>query len=160
MSVEDHVAQLIETLDDELEQLTTLRFRLVALAALVAAGHALWLPMSVRDLEVAIERLRLADLRRAAATSGITEAFWLSPEARLPEIAAKLDDGWAEILQDRRRELLEQVANVQNVAELAISAMGRRSALISEALRCVSSDGGSTYGRQSPRRARIVQGAM
>jgi len=160
MSVEDHVAQLIETLDDELEQLTILRFRLVVLAALVAADQALWLPMSVRDLEVAIEQLRLVDLRRAAATSGITEACWLSPEARLPEIAAKLDDAWGEMLQSRRRELLEQVANVQNVAELAISAMGRRSTLISEALRFVSSDGGAAYGRQSPRRARIVQGAM
>ena len=158
--IEDHLAQLIETLDVELEQLSVLRFRLVALAALVAADQTVWLPMSVRELEVATEQLRLVDLRRAAATTGITEAFWLDPEARLPEIAAKVDDCWAEMLHERRRGILEQVANIQSVAELAISAMGRRSTLIREALSVVASDGGSTYGRQSPPRARIVQGAM
>lgn len=160
VSIEDHLAQLIETLDVELEQLTTLRFRLAVLASLVATDQTVWLPTSVRELEEATERLRLIDLRRAAATTGITEAFWLSPEARLPEIAAKVDDCWGELLHDRRREILEQVAGIRHVAELAISAMGRRSALITEALSFVSSDSGSTYGRQSPARARIVQGAM
>jgi cell division protein ZapA (FtsZ GTPase activity inhibitor) len=160
VSIEDHLAQLIETLDIELEQLTILRFRLVVLASLVAADQTVWLPASVRELEATTEQLRLIDLRRAAATSGITEAFWLDPEARLTEIAAKVDDAWGEMLHDRRREILEQVAGIHHVAELAISAMGRRSALITEALSFVSSDSGSTYGRQSRSTARIVQGAM
>ncbi len=160
MSIEDLLAQLIETLDAEVEQLTILRFRFIVLASLVAADQALWLPMSVRELELATEQLRLIDLRRAAATTGITEAFWLDPEARLPEIAAQVDDSWGEMLHDRRRELLEQVANIRNVAELTISAVGRRSTLIKEALSFISTDGGSTYGRQSPARPQIVRGAM
>jgi hypothetical protein len=160
VSTEDLLAELIETLDAELEQLTLLRFRLIVLGSLVAADQASWLPMSVRELQATTDRLRLIDLRRAAATSGITEAFFLDPEAHLPQIAAQVDDAWGEMLNDRRRLLLEQVANIRSVADLAISALGRRSTLLKEALSFISSDGGSTYGRQRPSRPQIVQGAM
>src|SRR5580692_1553 len=74
VNTEDLLAQLIETLDAELEQLNLLRFRLIVLGALVAADQAFWLPLSVRELEATADQLRLLDLRRAAATSGITEA--------------------------------------------------------------------------------------
>jgi hypothetical protein len=151
---------LIETLDAELEQLTLLRFRLIVLGALVASDQAFWLPLSVRELEATSEQLRLIDLRRAAATSGITEAFLLDPEAQLPQIAAQVDDAWGEILHDRRRLLLEQVASIRNVADLTVSALGRRSTLLQEALSFLSSEGGSTYGRQGRSRPQIVQGAM
>ena len=138
MSTEDLLAQLIETLDDELEQLALLRFRLVVLGSLVAADQAVWLPMSVRELQATTDQLRLIDLRRAAATSGITEAYFLDPEAHLPQIAAQVDDGWGEMLHDRRRLLLEQVANIRSVADLTISALGRRSTLLQDASSFVS----------------------
>ena len=154
------MAQLVETLDEELEQLALLRFRLVVLGALVAADQATWLPRSVREVQASTEQLRLIDLRRAAATSGITEAFWLDPEARLPEIAAQVDDAWGELLHDRRRQLLEQVAGIRSVAELTTSALGRRSTLLRDALSFISGGAGSTYGRQGPARPQIVQGAM
>jgi hypothetical protein len=160
VNTEDLLAQLIETLDAELEQLNLLRFRLIVLGALVAADQAFWLPLSVRELEATADQLRLLDLRRAAATSGITEAFLLDPEAHLPQIAAQVDEGWGEMLHDRRRLLLEQVANVRSVAELTVSALGRRSTLLREALSFLASDGGSSYGRQGPSRPQIVQGAM
>jgi hypothetical protein len=160
VSTEDLMAQLVETLDEELEQLALLRFRLIVLGALVAADQAFWLPTSVRELQATTERLRLIDLRRAAATSGITEAFWLDPEARLPEIAAQLDNAWGEMLHDRRRLILEQVANIRSVAEVTTSALGRRSTLLREALSFLSSGSSSSYGRQGPVRPQIVQGAM
>jgi hypothetical protein len=160
VSTEDLLAQLIEALDAELEQLTLLRFRLIVLASLVSADQASWLPTSVRELQATTDQLRVIDLRRAAATSGITEAFLLDPEARLPQIAAQVDDGWGEMLHDRRRLLIEQVANVRSVAELTISSLGRRSNLLREALGFLSGGGGSSYGRQAPSRAQIVQGAM
>ena len=74
----------------------------------------------------------------------------LDPEAHLHQIAAQVDDGWGEMLHDRRRLLLEQVANIRSVAELTISALGRRSNLLRDALSFISSDGGSSYGRQRP----------
>jgi hypothetical protein len=160
VSTEDLLAELIETLDAELEQLTLLRFRLVVLGSLVAADQAFWLPTSVRELQATTDQLRLIDMRRAAATSGITEACLLDPEARLPQIAAQVDDGWGEMLHDRRRLLLEQMANIRSVADLTISSLGRRSTLLREALGFLSGSGGSSYGRQGPSRPQIVQGAM
>ena len=126
VSTEDLLAELVETLDAELEQLTLLRFRLVVLGSLVAADQASWLRCPSASSQATTEQLRLIDLRRAAATSGITDAFWLDPEARLHQIAAQVDDAWGEMLHDRRRLLLEQVANIRSVADLAISALGRR----------------------------------
>jgi hypothetical protein len=160
VSTEDLLVQLIETLDAELEQLTLLRFRLIVLGSLVAADQAAWLPMQVRELEATTDQLRLIDLRRAATTSGITEAFLIDPESHLPQIAAQVDDGWGELLHDRRRLMLEQVANIRSVAEVTVSALGRRSTLLREALSSLSSEAGSTYGRQGPNRPQIVQGAM
>jgi hypothetical protein len=160
VSTEDLLAQLLEILDDELEQLAGLCYRFVVLASLVAADQALWLPMSVQELERATERLRLIDLRRAAATSGVTEAFWLDSEARLQEIADRVDDSWGELLHDRRRELLEQIANLQSMADLTITAVGRRSTLVGEALDFLRSDSSATYGRRSAPRSQIVRGAL
>ena len=160
VSTDDLMAELIETLDAELEQLTLLRFRLVVLGSLVAADQAFWLPTSIRELQVTTEHLRMIDLRRAATTSGITEAFWLAPEARLPDIAAQVDNAWGEMLHDRCRRILEQVANIRSVADLTITALGRRSTLLREALGFISSGSGPTYGRQGPSRPQIVQGAM
>jgi hypothetical protein len=160
VSIEDLLTQLIGILDAEVEQLAILRFRFIVLASLVAADQALWLPMSVRELEAATEQLRLIDLRRAATTTGVTEAFWLDPDSRLPEIAERVDESWGELLHDRRRELLEQVENIRSVAEQTISAVGRRSALVKEALSFISDTGGSTYGRPSSPAPQIVRGAM
>ena len=160
MSTEDLLAQLIETLDAELEQLALLRFRLIVLGALVAADQGPWLPMAVSELQATTDQLRLTDLRRATATAGITEAFLLDPEAHLHQIAAQVDDGWGEMLQDRRRVLLEQIANIRSVADTTVSALGRRSTLLREALRCIADDAGASYGRQRPSQPQIVQGAL
>jgi hypothetical protein len=160
VNTEALLTQLVETLDDELEQLALLRFRFVVLASLVAADQSLWLPMSVHELERATEQLRLADLRRAAAATGVTEAFMLDADVRLRDIANEVDDSWGELLLDRRTELLEQVANLRSVAELTISALGRRAALVEEALAFLRTDPGSTYGRPAAPQAQIVRGAM
>ena len=129
--IEDHLAQLIETLDAELEQLSVLRFRLVALASLVAADQALWLPMSVRELE--------GDDRAAPprSISGGRPRPRASPRrsCSIPRpISTRSRPRWT--TAGRRCSttgaacILEQVANVRSVAELAISALGRRSTLI------------------------------
>jgi hypothetical protein len=159
VSIEDLLTLFVETLDDELEQLGVLRFRLVALASLLAADQSLWLPMSVQELQQATEELRLIDLRRAATTMGITDACRLDADSGLQEIAGRLDESWGEVLHGRREELLEQVANLQGVAELTITALGRRSELVREALAFVPKPG-TTYGGRPASMAQIVEGAI
>lgn len=160
MNADDQLASLVEVLDAELELLGALSYRFVVLASLIAADQGAWIPRSVRELEQASEQLRLMDLRRAAVTEGVTTFCHLGPEARLGEIAGEVAAGWGGVLGERRRVLLEQMANLQSLAELTRSAMSRRSALAEEALAFLRDDGGATYGPRPARGAQIVKGAM
>ena len=160
VSIEDLLSLFVETLDHELEQLAVLRFRFVVLASLLAADQSLWLPMSVHELQQATEELRLIDLRRAATALGVTDACRLDADSGLQRIAGRLDESWGELLHDRREELLEQVAHLQSVAEITIAALGRRSALVQEALDFVPKEPGGSYGGRPVSRAQIVQGTI
>ena len=102
MIPDELLTELVEVLDEELERMATLRFRLIVLGSLMAADQTPWLERSIRDLEVASEQLRLADLRRAAATVGLLHEYDLEDEARLEEIAERADHAWGELLRERR----------------------------------------------------------
>jgi hypothetical protein len=154
------LTQLAMVLDDELEQVHSLSYQFTVLASLVASDQSSCIPRSVRALQSASEELRLTDLRRAAVTIGVTSACGLEDDARLEDIVGELPDEWRAVLDERRRVLLEEVADLQSVADLTISAVNRRSALAEEALAFLRSDDGSTYGRRSAPRPRIVRGAM
>ncbi|MGA2835705.1 MAG: hypothetical protein ABSF84_03810 [Acidimicrobiales bacterium] len=160
MDEQELLTQLAMVLDDELEQVHSLSYQFTVLASLVASDQSSWIPRSVSALQSASEELRLTDLRRAAVTIGVTTACGLQHDARLEEIVGELPDEWKVILDERRRVLLEEVADLQSVADLTISAVNRRSALAEEALAFLRSDDGSTYGRRSAPRPRIVRGAM
>jgi len=160
VTTDDLLIQLIDVLDDELERIATLRFRLVVLGSLMAADQIPWLTRSVQDLERASEELRLVDLRRAATTVGLSDHYHLDPDARLGDIADEVDQAWGEILRDRRVRLLEELAGVERLVETTTAAMGRRTALVRDALAFLRSNGASTYGRHSAGTARLVEGAM
>jgi hypothetical protein len=160
VTTESLLANLVEVLDDELERIDDLTYRFVVLAALVAADQTEWIPRSVRELQRASEDLRLADLRRAAATSGVTDTCGLDPDARLEDIVARVDRSWGAVLADRRATFLEQVAGLQSVADLTLHAVDRRSVLAEEALSFLRGDAAATYGRRTPPRAQIVLGSL
>jgi hypothetical protein len=157
---DDLLNDLIDVLDEELGRLATLRFQLVVLGSLVAADQAPWLDRSVRELERASEELRLADLRRAAATVGLSDEYDLGAEARLGDIAERADRAWGEILFERRSRLLEEIAGIERLVETTTMALGRRAALVGEAMTFLRTGGTSTYGRRPAGRAQLVQGAL
>ena len=161
MSTDDLLIQLIDVLDEELERIAVLRFRLVVLGSLMAADQTPWLERSVQELERASEQLRLADLRRAATTVGLSDEYNLGSEARLGDIADRVDEAWGEILRDRRLRLLEEVAAVERLVETTAAAAGRRTTLVQEALAFLTDHGASTtYGRRPAGTAQLVQGAL
>ena len=116
------------------------------LGSLVAADQASWLPMSVRELQATTDQLRLIDLRRAAAAPyfGITEAFLLDPEALSPRSRPRstTPGGRCSTIGAACSSSRSPTSEVS--LTLAISALGRRSTLLKEALSFISSDGGST----------------
>ncbi len=160
MSTDHLLLQLIDVLDDEIERIAILRFRLVVLGSLMAADQVPWLDRSVQELERASEQLRLVDLRRAATTVGLSDRYHLGSDARLEDLADHVDLAWGEILRDRRIQLLEEIASVEGLVETTAAAVGRRTALVQDALAFLRSDGASTYGRRPTGTAQLVQGAM
>jgi hypothetical protein len=154
------LSELVEILDEELDRIATLRFRLVVLGSLMAADQSPWLERSIRDLELASEELRLADLRRAAATVGVLDEFDLEDDARLGDIAEKADRAWGELLRERRLRLLEEMAGVTRLVDTAAAAAGSRTSLIREALTFLRSDATSDYAPRRTGTAGLVQGSM
>jgi hypothetical protein len=154
------LTELVEVLDEELERMATLRFRLIVLGSLMAADQTPWLERSIRDLEVASEQLRLADLRRAATTVGLLHEYGLEDEARLEEIAERADHAWGELLRERRLQLLEEMAGVSRLVDTAAAAAGSRTALVQEALTFLRSEPTSDYRQRGGGTARLVQGSM
>ena len=89
VDTDDLFVQLVEALDRDLELLGVLRYRLIVLGALAGADQGPSLPTAVREIEVAYEDLRLADLVRATATVAVAEEFDLDPMPRLDQLAAR-----------------------------------------------------------------------
>jgi hypothetical protein len=165
VSADDLLAELIEVLDEELERLVIMRFRLTVLGSLMAADQSPWLERSIRDLEAASAQLRLADLRRATATVGLIDEYGLNEDARLDEIAERADHAWGEMLRERRLRLLEEMAGVTLLVDTTAAAAGSRITLVEEALTFLRSDTAADYGqrRGGPTRggrARLVEGSM
>jgi hypothetical protein len=160
VDIDELLVQLMETLDRDLELLAILHYRLIVLGSLAAADQASSIPTAVREIEIAYEDLRLADLVRATTTVRVADELELAAMPRIDEIAARASGGWSEALLDRRRSLLETITGIKGVASTVSASMSRRAALAEEALAFLRVDGGSTYGRTASRGGVLVEGAI
>ena len=160
VDTDDRFVQLVEALDRDLELLAVLRYRLIVLGALAGADQGPSIPTAVREIEVAYEDLRLADLVRAAATLAVAEVFDLDPMPRLDQLAACAGGAWSEVLMERRRSIIETVLGIENLAGTVRAAMGRRASLAKEALSFLRMDAGATYGRSVVRGGVLIEGSI
>jgi hypothetical protein len=160
VDTDDLLIQLVEALDRDLELLDILRYRLVVLGALAGADQGSYLPTAVREIELAYEDLRLADLVRASATVRVADELDLNPAPRLDQLADRSGGGWGEVLLDRRRSLIETIIGIEGLAGVVHSAMGRRASLAQEALSFLRADAGATYGRSVLRGGVLVEGTI
>jgi hypothetical protein len=160
VDTDDLFIQLVEALDRDLDLLHILRYRLVVLGALAGADQGSYLPTAVRDIELAYEDLRLADLVRASATVRVADGLDLNPAPRLDQLAERSGGGWGEVLLDRRRSLIETIIGIEGLASMVRSAMGRRASLAQEALSFLRADAGATYGRSVLRGGILVEGTI
>jgi hypothetical protein len=158
--VDELFVQLVEALDRDLELLDTLRYRLIVLGALAGADQGPSLPTAVREIELAHESLRIADLVRAATTAQIAQEFELDATPRIDDLASRANDAWGEVLLERRRTLIIAVTGLQSLATTVTAAMGRRVALAEEALAFLRGEGASTYNSARPRGGLLVEGTL
>lgn len=160
MTNDDILIQFVDTLDNEIQLLSTIRYRLTVLGALAGADQGQLLPRAVQETESACEQLRLCELLRGTLAAKLADELEVDALARIDVFAENVEDAWSEILMDRRRMLLEAVAELQGLAESLTESMGRRAALAEAALSYLRSDKGTTYGRIAPRGGVIVEGAI
>jgi hypothetical protein len=160
VDTDDLFVQLVESLDRDLELLEILRYRLIVLGALAGADQGGSLPTAVREIQLAYEDLRLADLVRAAATVRVADQLALDPAPRLDQIAERSEGGWSEVLLGRRRSLIETIIGIEGLASVVRGAMGRRASLAQEALAFLRVDAGATYGRPGLRGGVLVKGTI
>ena len=159
----DLFVQLVEALDRDLELLNALRYRLTVLGALAGADQGPSLPMAVREIEVAYEDLRLADLIRAAATVRVAEEFDLEAMPRLDELAdARHRGAWSEVLMERRRSIIETVIGIESLGLHAVRSGYGPPGLVGQRGAGISADrlGGDLRARCRTRGGVLVEGTI
>lgn len=154
------LVELVEALDRDLELLAVLRYRIVVLGSLAGADQSESLPLAVREIEVAFEALRLAEIVRASVTERVADEFAMQSMPRVDEIATYVSAGWSDLLLERRRNLIEIVSEIQGLSQTVSVAMSRRVALAEEAFTFLRTDTGATYGRPTSRGGVLVEGAI
>ncbi|MHB1210323.1 MAG: hypothetical protein ACYC1I_11565 [Acidimicrobiales bacterium] len=160
MDTDTLLVELVEALDQDLELLAVLRYRMVVLGALAGADQSSSLPLAVREIELAYESLRLAEIVRATVTEKVADEFDIHPMPRIDEIATYVSAGWSNLLLERRQNLIESVSEIQGLSRTIVVAMGRRVALAEEAFAFLHTDTTATYGRPSSRGGVLVEGAI
>lgn len=160
MDTDTLLVELVEALDHDLELLAVLRYRIIVLGALAGADQTSSLPLAVREIEVAYEALRLAEIVRATVTERVADEFGVESMPRVDEIATYVSGGWSELLLERRRSLIEIVSEIQGLSQTVAVAMGRRVALAEEAFAFLRTDSSATYGRPATRGGVLVEGAI
>lgn len=99
------------------ELLDLLTFKLETEQVLVAAGRARWLGRATHEVELVLEELRHADLRRTIEIGDVAEALGLDPDVSLGELAKAAPAPWNDVLADHRETLINATTEISALAE-------------------------------------------
>ena len=99
------------------ELLELLTFKLETEQVLVAAGQTRWLGRATHEVELVLEEIRHADLRRTIELGEAAEVLGLDPDVSLRELAEAAPSPWDEVLTDHRDSLVRTTAEITALAE-------------------------------------------
>jgi hypothetical protein len=99
------------------ELLDLLIFKLETEQVLVAAGRSRWLGRATHEVELVLEEIRHAELRRTIELGDVAEALGLHPDITLSELAEAAPAPWDDVLTDHRSTLLSATAEISALAE-------------------------------------------
>ena len=83
----------------------------------VAAGRSRWLGRATHEVELVLEELRHAELRRLIELGDVTEALGLNPDLSLGELAEAAPAPWNDVLADHRETLINATTEISALAE-------------------------------------------
>lgn len=114
-------SELSAQLWKERELLELLLFKLEEEQLLLVAGKSRWISHATREVEQVMERMRVVGLTRTVEVAEVAEAWGLSPDATLRELATAAPDGiWSDIFGSHlaaMTELTGQIAEVRDINE-------------------------------------------
>ncbi|MCW2585856.1 MAG: hypothetical protein JWN55_1372 [Frankiales bacterium] len=97
--------------------LDLLVFKLEEEQLLLAAGRSRWLARATHEVEVVLEEIRHAELRRAVEVDSAAQVLGLPAAPSLRELADQAPEPWGDILRDHRAAFLASTHEVSAVAE-------------------------------------------
>ena len=99
------------------ELLDLLTFKLETEQVLVAAGRSRWLGRATHEVELVLEELRHAELRRTIELGDVAEALGLGPDMSVGELAEAAPSPWNDVLTDHRESLIGSTTEISALAE-------------------------------------------
>lgn len=102
----------------ERDVLDNLLFRLDVQQLLLMSGRDVWLVRASREIEEAIERIRLVELERAVLFDHAAQSLGLEPSPSLSQIAAAVDEPWKGLLSEHYEAFMELSARIQAIVSL------------------------------------------
>jgi flagellar biosynthesis/type III secretory pathway chaperone len=99
------------------ELLDLLTFKLETEQVLVAAGRSRWLGRATHEVELVLEEIRHAELRRTIELGDVAEALGLNSEISLKELAEAAPPPWDDVLADHRKTLLSVTTEISALAQ-------------------------------------------
>lgn len=99
------------------ELLDLLTFKLETEQVLVAAGRSRWLGRATHEVELVLEEIRHAELRRTIELGDVCEALGLDPNVSLSDLAKAAPAPWDDVLADHRDKLLRATNEITALAE-------------------------------------------
>ncbi|HTW98894.1 MAG TPA: hypothetical protein VMD59_08965 [Acidimicrobiales bacterium] len=144
----------------ETEAARLVEHRTVTLTGLIERFATRYLERATLELTTAIEGLRAAGEVRALCVGRICTSFGLRYDATLAELIDAAPEPFSSTLSRLRRELNATKRRISLHADRNTELLGRRMALIAEAI-CGYPDGlPPTYGRPEPVQPRLVRGVL
>jgi hypothetical protein len=99
------------------ELLDLLTFKLETEQVLVAAGRSRWLGRATHEVELVLEEIRHAELRRTIEFVDLADVLGLEPDLSLSELAEAAPAPWGDVLTDHRNTLISASTEISALAE-------------------------------------------
>jgi hypothetical protein len=94
-----------------------LTFKLETEQVLVSAGRVRWLGRATHEVELVLEELRHAELRRAVELDAVAVPLGLPADCSLGELAEAVPAPWDEVFGDHRNALRDATNEITALAE-------------------------------------------
>jgi hypothetical protein len=139
----DPYAALAAVLWSEREVLETVLYALTQERLILAAGETRWLHRADAQLRAALDRLRTAEVMRAAELDALTDELRLPHETTLAELVSIAPEPWPLVLDEHRAALRDLAAEIDRAGGQLRGTLSAGAAAIAETLEGLAGLGGA-----------------